>query len=344
MSKVKLEKVLSLLLSEGKDAASHLMHQYVVETCLEINDKILREDEVEITDEEPETSVPSILTVFYKDPEGDCDYDQAILDTLGKEDFDGAAWADGIRTLVFQFPCEDEADAAAETLENAQGEDSGLPDELTTDVTDVVFDDEDGDDVSVDTDDVDTTEVEEDNDNGEESPLTDVDNTSCEVEEEVETPEEDPEFSDIFKDPEESTEEKVLDLASEIEDLKRQIAELGGDDTVAESYELETVKPIDNQDGELSGDAGKIKTNDKSVIPGNDDINDRAASAQPMEIGKGEDHKGYERQPAPPVKVLDNGTNIRKSGTEGYTKVSKEGDAKALINQTPKGNDKSVIA
>lgn len=350
MSKIKLEKVLNLLLSEGKDAATPLMHQYVIETCLEINDKILREDEVEMdvdsTPEDDSTSVPSILTVFYKDPEGDCSYDQAILDVLGREDFDGAAWDEGIRTLVFQFHSEDEADDAAETLENAQGEGSDLPDELTTDVTDITFDDDDGAEESED-ETTDTTEVEECNDNasGNESPLSDTKPEEVEESDEVEgQTEEDPEFSDIFKNPEESTDDKVLDLAAEIEDLKRQIAELGNDETVSESYELESVKPVDNQDGDLSGNAGKIKTNDKSVIPGDKDISNRDKSAKPMEIGKGEDHKGYDRQPAPAIKTLKPATNTRTKATDGMEKVSKEGDKSALINQTPKGNDKSIIA
>lgn len=344
MSKINLEKVLSLLLSEGKEAASPLMHQYIVETCLDINAKILKEDDdVETIETEETNSTPSILTVFYKDEDGDCDADAAILAVLGRDDMDGAAWADGIRTLVFQFDSEDEADDAAEALEKAQeDETSGIPNELTTDVTDVDFSEED--------------EIEEDNSDGQESPLSEItpeiENTEVQEDddsEEVEDTETEvvTDFSDIFKDPEESTDEKIVDLATEIEEMKRKIAELEGNEadvSVQEEYKLEPVKAPKNVDGELLGDKERIATQTKSPIAGNNTPDTRIDGGAPIVIDTKDTHNGYERQPAPPVKQLNLGNNVRKNAKDGMEVVSKEGDKSAIINEPVKVNDKSVIA
>lgn len=357
MNKINLESVLNLLLSEGKEAAAPLMHKYIIETCLEINDSIIKEDGEEIDvdadtdlssgegDEGTSAAEPAVLTVFYKDPDGDCDYDSAILALIGREDMDGAGWADGIRTLVFQFDSEEAAEEAADKIANRTDED-GLPEEISTDVASIDFDDDSSEET------IEETEESEVNPEGEQSPVGSTEEEPISEEEGSEEPasedgEEDSDFSDIFADPEESDSDKILDLASEIEELKRQIEELSSEDnTVEEGFEFEKVKPVVTPQGKESGAGGITKINDTSLIPGNTEtVDQRLDHAKPIQI-KDKPHKGYEREAAPTIKTVDVGArNVRKDAEEGMESVSKEGDASAIINKDQgKENDTSIIS
>lgn len=360
MNKINLESVLNLLLSEGKEAAAPLMHKYIVETCLEINDSIIKEDGEEIDvdadtdlssgegDEGTSAAEPAVLTVFYKDPDGDCDYDSAILALIGREDMDGAGWADEIRTLVFQFDSEDAAEDAADKIANRTDED-GLPEEISTDVTSIDFDEDSEE--SSEEEPIEETEESEVNPEGEQSPVGSTEEPISEEEGSEEPASEegegDSDFSNIFADPEESDSDKILDLASEIEELKRQIEELSSsEDTVEEGFEFEKVKPVVTPQGKEFGTAGTIKINDTSLIPGNTEtVDQRLDHAEPIQI-KDNPHKGYEREAAPAIKTVDVGArNVRKDAEEGMESVSKEGDSSAIINKDHgKENDTSIIS
>lgn len=97
-----------------------------------------------------------------------------------------------------------------------------------------------------------------------------------------------------------------------------------------ESWDLETVRDkLQNVEGALVGDEGKIKVNTQSGFLSKKP-SERLAG-KPVEI-KSTEHKGYEREKAPAVKA----TNMKKNGhtrsTDGRTTISKEGDKSALLN------------
>lgn len=344
----KLGAVFEALINEGEDKALLIMKEYIRESAVAINNKLIKEDD----DLEPESEEASgnvvILTVAYPDPEGSCSYDQAILTALDREDMDGAGWADGIRTLVFQYDSMEDADNAAETLEN-RDEDSDLPEEISTDASEIDFDTEEDED----------KELEED-DSGQSSPLSDT-RPECKIEEaegsedsnkdsketpvDVETTEVEvePDFSDIFTDPNESIDDKINDLASEIEDLKAQIAAaLDSDNSLEEAFDYEKVAPVKNEDG-VDAVGEKITSgNDTSLIDGKEDTS-LETDASPIKIDN-EHHVGFDREKAPEVKEIKLGRNVRDCFKDGMEVVPPEGDKSALVNKSDKQNNKSVIA
>lgn len=111
-----------------------------------------------------------------------------------------------------------------------------------------------------------------------------------------------------------------------------------------ESFELEPVK-VDVKAGTEIGTGGKIAQNNDSPIP-QKKVGDRAFKGKPVEI-KAEEHKGYDREPAPTVKDKPLLKNQVKNAQANLEKVSKEGDKSALINKTESEfggpNDKSPI-
>lgn len=362
MKKVNLASVLEVLLKEGQDQAGTELHKYFIERCAEINEELEEADDgVEIDDVssvapevddseddgadfggEDDTSTDEgsgkvILTVIYTDPDGDCEDDQSIMDTIGATDMDGAGWAEGVRTLEFIFDDQASADAAADALENRDGG----PENLQTDTTVISLDtpaEEGGDEAGTDDstedfggeDDGDVTEDE--SSDGEESPISGSEDTSEDFGGEDDTSTDGEEETDgIFKDPEESDSDKIDYLAAEVEKLK---AELESFQDLGEGFEYTPVKVKMTDDTEI-GTGGKISSNDESLVPGNKDMDNRIAG-EPIEI-KDKPHSGYARETAPSFKTVDVGAkNVRKGVTDGTSKVSKEGDASAELNN--KGN------
>lgn len=363
MSKINLASVLEKLLKEGHEGASDELHKYFVETCAEINNSIIAEDDEDDitateelpsgddvvtdtttddstdTDETPSTGGQYALNVYYQDLDGDCASDDAIMQLIGTDDMDGAGWAKGVRSLEFQFDSESDANAAAEALNNA--DEGALPTEISTSVDAIPFAGEDddseepaeegSDDVVVDTDEsVEESDDDSSSEGGEESPIS--------GEEEGSDEDEDVDPTSIFKDPEESDSDKIDDLASSVEELKAQIAALSDSDfdNLEESYTLEPVKDPGLSGKKETGSNGKaVNVNDESLIPGNKDMENRIAG-EPIEI-KSENHNGYEREAAPAVKTLNIGNNEKKGVMDGTSKVSKEGDKSALLNKTGDG-------
>lgn len=355
MSKVKLDAVYRALLSEGEEAATKMMREYVLSTCIDINNRIINEDDLSFDavsadeDNNSDNSGAAFLTVAYADPEGDCPSDSAIISALGRDDMDGAGWADGIRTLSFQYSSEEEAQSAADDLQAS--EDESLPESMDTVVDSFDFDG--------DTDSSETEETVEEDDtfnDGSESPLSDTQPETCNSLEEDEDEDTDDVTVDIDSEEGEDTDSdecsilsQMDDLTADIEDLKNQIAARLGegetDEDLDESFDFEKVNiKTATTDGVEAG-GKKIKTNDESVIPGNTDMDHRADGAHPIEIKDPNPHNGYAREPAPPVKSLDLGKNVRKTAEQDMSKVSKEGDKSAIINKSfPEENDTSIIS
>lgn len=356
MSKVKLDAVYRALLSEGEESATKMMREYVLSTCIDINNRIINEDDLSFdaveTDEteNSDSSGAAFLTVAYADPEGDCPNDSAIISALGRDDMDGAGWADGIRTLSFQYSSEEEAQSAADDLQNS--EDESLPVSMDTVVDSFDF--------GADSDDTEETVEEDDSFNdGTESPLSDTQPETCNSLEEDESEDDvtvDVDGGDLDVDAstdEDSDECSILsqmdDLTADIEDLKNQIAARLGEgeseEDLDESFDFEKVNiKTATTDGVEAG-GKKVQTNDESVIPGNTDMDHRADGAHPIEIKDPNPHNGYAREPAPPVKSLDLGKNVRRTAEQDMSKVSKEGDKSALINKSfPEENDTSIIS
>lgn len=355
MSKIKLDAVYSALLTEGEEAATKMMREYVRTTCLDINNRIINEDDLSfdaVSTDAPEEDAGSaagssaFLTVAYADPEGDCSSDSAIISALGREDMDGAGWADGIRTLSFQFDSAEAAQAAADDL--SASSDESLPTGIDTIVD--TFDVDASNDVSSEDDSV---EENFDNTDGIDSPLSD---TQPEGEHALEEDGDDDVDVDINADvdPSDTSDEdecpildRMDDLTAEIEELKTQIAaqlNLDDDSDLDESFNFEKVNAKTATTDGVEAGGKKVKTNDVSLIPGNNDMDHRADAAAPIEIRDPNPAHGYAREPAPPVKTLDLGKNVRKTAEQDMSKVSDKGDTSALINKPfPEENDKSII-
>jgi hypothetical protein len=126
--------------------------------------------------------------------------------------------------------------------------------------------------------------------------------------------------------------------------------DVDGEDDVEESFDdfLESVTSdlekvsVKMVDGTEQG-GGKITQNKKS--PGlQPKLGDRALKGEPVQI-KSTEHNGYDKEPAPKTKDMPKRQNTKAKAEDGRTKVSKEGDKSAMLNdlKTNKGDDKSII-
>lgn len=114
------------------------------------------------------------------------------------------------------------------------------------------------------------------------------------------------------------------------------IIEVGMDESLEdfadleESFNLEPVADPKLGDKEIGASGAKVAMNTKSPLPNRKGA-DRVGGAA-VEI-KSDEHKGYDREPAPEVKTRPLLKNQVKKATDGRTSVSKEGDKSAMLNK-----------
>lgn len=97
--------------------------------------------------------------------------------------------------------------------------------------------------------------------------------------------------------------------------------------SIFEEYKLQPVKEPKNVDGEEAGDGVRVSQNDISPLT-NQDKTELETTAEPIKIDTNS-HSGYEREKAPPVKVVDLGDVVNRPDIKV---VPKDGDPSALIN------------
>ena len=177
--------------------------------------------------------------------------------------------------------------------------------------------------------------------------LTGDDEGSDEGEEDSEDSE-DSEDEDL-EDRVEGVEDKIVDLAGQLEELTRAFDELNAIE--AEEHEGEEVNESDDEDEDDFSDEDfsdleeSLKpvsfdaTASKEVGAGGKAINGKGVS--PVATGKsaphgvevrGPQHKGFDREPSPAVKKTVKADNSHDSADYGRSAVSSEGDKSALLN------------
>jgi len=101
-------------------------------------------------------------------------------------------------------------------------------------------------------------------------------------------------------------------------------------DDLDESMDLDTVAAP--KSGEVgSGKFARAEVSTKSAVPPSQ--RESMNGAKPVVTGKGPKASGYDRQTAPSSTEMTGTANRRKKATDGMSAVSKEGDAKALLNK-----------
>ena len=303
-----LEKALIALLNEERDKADALFHDFILERSRQIHES-LRQGEDFVLDESWENDLKA--DVMFTE-------DELAGDDEGSEGDDISEADDGE-----DVSADAEADADDEAADDASA-DSALDSEVDAD------DDSEMDDESIE-DRVDSLEDElvrlaaefDALVAGEDSV---VDGVRGDLEGE--------EFGEVGDDSAVGGSEDPFGGADDEEDYPS----LG--ESVAS--ELEKVK-VDMAGKELGGK--QFSQNNRSPLL-QPKLNDRALKGEPVEV-KAKEHSGFEKEPAPKVddQKLVKARNTRSKAADGRTKVSKEGDKSAELNDPmlSKDNNKSVI-
>ena len=315
MANAKLMKVMEYLINEQEDKAQELLHQIFIEKARAIHEEMMSHDH---------------------------DMEE---DMLGGDQ--GEHLADEIDSD------QDEIDA-----EEHYAPMEGMDDDTDVDVDDL------GDELEVDDiEDVDDMDAD------------DADDSMGDEDEEIEVDMDDEHDMDMDSEHEEGDEERIADLEAAIEELKAEFEALKHEeageqehqddmeadteveeawesdmdeneefDGLSENVDLDAVTVA--KGGEVgSGKFARAETNTKSPVPTSQK---ETMGAKPVVTGKGAKHTGYDLQSAPSSDSMGAKANRRKA-TDGMSAVSKEGNAKALINKDRSegfgaGNPKSPIS
>lgn len=113
------------LMSEGSDACKADASKYINECAASALSDIMSEEDLPVVDDAEGVAVPedgqTVVTVYYQDPDGSCDYDDDIISASGKDDLDAAGWGKGLRVLNFIYDsAEDAAQASAQMSDVAE--------------------------------------------------------------------------------------------------------------------------------------------------------------------------------------------------------------------------------
>jgi hypothetical protein len=306
-----LEKALIALLNEEREKADALFHEFILERSRQIHES-LRQGEDFVLDEswEKELAVDEMFTeadLFGEDEEEDGDDEQ--VNEFAGDDTDSEVDAD--------------ADADVDSAD-----DSAFDSDVDAE-----------DDVDADEDDIETRvddiEAELQKLSAEFDALVAGEDDAIDA---VRDDTEGGDFGDMSSgsdvtDPFGGDDEEGSDEVEEDEDF----SDLG--ESVASELEKVSVKMVDGT--ELGG--GKITQNKKS--PGlQPKLGDRALKGEPVPV-KSTEHNGYDMEPAPKTTDMKKRQNTKTKAEDGRTKVSKEGNKSAMLNdlKTNKGDDKSVI-
>jgi hypothetical protein len=324
-----LEKALIALLNEEREKADALFHEFILERSRQIHES-LRQGEDFVLDEswEKELAVDEMFTeadLFGEDEEEDGD-DEQVNEFAGDDTDFGAddAAADDVA---------DDADADSEVDADADADVDSADDSAFDSDVDAEDDvDADEDDIETRVDDI---EAELQKLSAEFDALVAGEDDAIDA---VRDDTEGGDFGDMSSgsdvtDPFGGDDEEGSDEVEEDEDF----SDLG--ESVASELEKVSVKMVDGT--ELGG--GKITQNKKS--PGlQPKLGDRALKGEPVPV-KSTEHNGYDMEPAPKTTDMKKRQNTKTKAEDGRTKVSKEGNKSAMLNdlKTNKGDDKSVI-
>lgn len=292
MNKVDLNQVLDLLISEDREQASKLLHNWFVDMSKGIHESMMQEEDEVLEDERLQD-----IEDAKDDIESEEFYGEGELE-------DGDAPVDG--DAGEEAPVDGDVDAAAADL----GGEMDAPEEQP--VEDRVED-------------LEATlaslkaQFAELMGGAEDAPEGDVAPEASEDEgEEVQAEE-----SLTFESEESEEEEK--------EEVEESLFDESDFLDLDESFELEPVKNPTMTGGQEVGDAGsKIAVNDRSPLPQNKKGADRVGG-KAVEI-KAKEHKGYDRETPPAVKKMPLLKNQVTTHDADLTPVSKEGDKSAMLN------------
>lgn len=124
MAKTTIMSVWEKLLSEGADASTIDASKYINECAAGVLSDIMNEEEppvISIEDEEiTPTAEQSVVTVYYEDPDGTCDYDDEIISASNKDDIDGGGWGKGLRVVNFIYDSSEDAIQASSQISDIE--------------------------------------------------------------------------------------------------------------------------------------------------------------------------------------------------------------------------------
>lgn len=145
MAKMNIMSVWNKLVSEGSEATKEDASKFINECAADVLSDMMNEEEPPVISIEDENVVPSasqsVVTVYYEDPDGTCDYDDDIISASNKDDIDGGGWGKGLRVINFIYDnAEDAIQAAGQisdiedvpglTATTATPDDEGASDDL----------------------------------------------------------------------------------------------------------------------------------------------------------------------------------------------------------------------
>jgi hypothetical protein len=307
-----LEKALIALLNEEREKAEALFHDFILERSRQIHES-LRQGEDFVLDESWEAGLAMDEMFTESDLIGE---DDDTEDEEQVNEFANDGEEDGE-----EISADAEADADDEAADDA-AEDSAI------DAEDDVVGDEEGIEARVDDLEAELTRLAAEFDElvaGEDEVVDDVRG-------DLEGGDFGPEGDDVVG----GAEDEFADDTGVEEE---------GFDPLGESVtsELEKVK-VTMADGVEQG--GKSFTQNKKSPALQPKLGDRALKGEPVEI-KAKEHVGFEKETAPGVadQKIVKARNTKAKAADGRTKVSKEGDKSAELNDPllSKENDKSLI-
>lgn len=365
MSKTNLVAVLQKLIKEGPESAQDDLHQYFLETCVDINESFNESDETEsdavvkLTSSADEHDVKKIIDaleskgldgrhegdkIYVTKRNSDADYSEALSDIrfiAGVEDV-SAKGTDVEECSDIDDESMDEAesdediadDAADDAAVDAADDSEADADVAVSDISDIDGD-EDGDIDSLgDAGEVDLEDKVEDL----ETQLADLqaqfmaltgqgplDSETVEID-----PEDD---SDTLVTTDDGEESPIDGSEEEDEDATDESMTFEDEDfaDLEEAYQLEKVQDPNLSGGkEIGANGQKITVNDKSPTL-QKKVSDRIGG-EPVEVISDE-HNGYDREPSPGVKDVTIAKNQQKKANQELKGVSKDGDKSALINK-----------
>ena len=303
MSKTNLVAVLQKLIKEGPESAQDDLHQYFLETCVDINESFNEtscEDGTEVEEDSSDVAENSDGHALECDQEFDEDSaeddttddinagdDNVVVDMDPDDGDDSTIDIDAVGGDESDVGLEDKVEDLESQLADLQAQFMALTGQGPLDSETVEIDPEDDSDTLVTTDD------------GEESPIDGSEEDGDEEEEEA-------------------TDESMTFEDEDFADLE-------------EAYQLEKVQDPNLSGGkEIGANGQKISVNDKSPTL-QKKVGDRIGG-EPVEVISDE-HSGYDREPSPGVKDVTIAKNQQKKANQELKGVSKEGDKSALINK-----------
>jgi hypothetical protein len=324
-----LEKALIALLNEEREKADALFHEFILERSRQIHES-LRQGEDFVLDEswENELAIDEMFTE---------------ADLIGEDDEEESD-DDQVNEFAFDDDSSDDSDSDTDTDTDTDADVDADADVDSADDSAVDADVDAEDDVDADEDDIETRvdDIE-----------AELQKLAAEFDALVSGDAGDSADADAFVDTDGADGGEFDDMDAEAD--SNSDSDLGDDDgdDVEESFddftesfvsELDKVSVKMDDGTELGG--GKITQNKKS--PGlQPKLNDRALKGEPVVV-KSTEHNGFDKEPSPKTGDLIGSKtyrNTKAKAADGRSKVSKEGNKSAMLNdlKTNKGDDKSVI-